>query len=136
MSASDINEKLLAAAKSGDLDTVILCLESGATQRDVALNISADQGHLSIVHHILVNGVTQAEMDEALWYAAAVNHFHVVEFLVEAGADYSAKDNRVIIVAAEEDNLEVTQFFVERGANIDIIASYAGPDVQDWLESR
>lgn len=133
MDITDTDEELLAAAKSGNLDTVKHCLQSGATKQNVALNISADQGHLPVVQHLLSDGRSQEEIDEALWYAAAVNHLPVVQYLVSEGANYRAKDNRAVVVAAEEDNLEVTQFFAQLGADIDIIESYGGPDVQKWI---
>ncbi|MFT0546706.1 ankyrin repeat domain-containing protein [Allopusillimonas ginsengisoli] len=134
MDITDTDEELLAAAKSGNLDAVKHCLQSGATKQNVALNISADQGHLPVVQHLLSDGRSQEEIDEALWYAAAVNHLPVVQYLVSEGANYRAKDNRAVVVAAEEDNLEVTQFFAQLGADIDIVESYGGPEVLKWIQ--
>ncbi|NYT78987.1 ankyrin repeat domain-containing protein [Alcaligenaceae bacterium] len=133
MNITDTDEELLTAAKSGNLNAVARCLQSGATKQNVALNIGADQGHLAVVQHLVDHGRSQEEKDEALWYAAAVNHLPVVQYLVNEGANYRAKDNRAVVVAAEEDNLEVTQLFAQLGADIDIIESYGGPDVQEWI---
>lgn len=136
MSVNDVDEQLLAAAKSGDLNTVMVSLQSGATKLDLALYISSDQGHLAVVQHCLDHGASQAQKDEALWYAASAGHLPVVECLVNDGADYRAKNSRAVLVAAEEDNLAVTRYFVEHGADLEIIESYGGDLVHRWLEGR
>jgi len=132
MTKTDINEALQAAVKKGDLATVKQCLQAGAKD-PMALNFSSERGHLPIVQHLLGRGVSQAEKNEALWYAASTGCLPVVECLVNDGADFRAKGSQTIIVAAEEDHLEVTQFLVERGADLEIVEEYGEEQVQQWL---
>lgn len=136
MSITDINEALLTAATNGNLDAVQQCMQAGATKQGLALHISSDQGHLAIVQYLLSLNASQEDKNEALWYAVSSGYLPIVKCLVNDGADHRAKDSRVVIVAAEDDHLEITQFLVESGADLKVVESYGDERVQRWLKTR
>lgn len=135
MSKTDIDEELLTAVKNGDLTEVKQRLQAGA-KNPMALNFSSERGHLPIVQYLLGRGVSQQEKNEALWYAASTGCLPVVEYLVNEGADFRAKGSQAVIVAAEEDHLEVTQFLVARGADLKTVEEFGDEEVKQWLKSQ
>lgn len=78
----------------------------------------AKTGSLYQVKEALKLNVSRLEMNRALWLAVRSGHRHMVQYLVESGADISSRENRALRIAAEYGHLDVVQYLIEQGANV------------------
>lgn len=84
----------------------------------VALNENSQDGHLSVVNHLLAIGV--APTNDALGAAAINGHTAVVRSLLAAGANPNATndiDETVLAYATQEGHIEVVRVMLDYGAD-------------------
>ena len=73
-SISDINQKMVCAAKTGNIEIVRLCKNQGATDFDNAMMSAVSAGYIEIIHLCKDWGAT--DIDIARWYVAAERTGH------------------------------------------------------------
>lgn len=103
ISKVEINDNLLEAAKSGNVDNVIKYLKKGAdvntTDKDSvsALMFASQNGFLDVVKILVNNGAKVNARPvggiTALIAAARFDNYEVLDFLIHNGADMNAKDD-------------------------------------------
>ena len=98
------SEKLIAAAKAGDEQTVAKLLDEGADITSsielgiTGLHYSAKEGHESVVRTFLEYGIdvnirpNTGRRCTALIYAAEEGHLSIVQLLLDHGADLNITD--------------------------------------------
>ena len=124
-------ERLIAGAKSGDVEAVRRSLAAGidvnAHYEDghTVLYMAAAAGHPAVVEVLLEMGANvHAKNDRgstAFLPAASGGHLAVVEVLLENGADVDATNNHgltALILAAAGDHLAVVEVLLEKGADV------------------
>lgn len=102
----EVNMNLIAAAESGDLETVKQLLEEGAD-----------------VQAANANGVTP------LIAAAYQNHVEVAKVLIDAGADVNVQDNTrqsAYLISTSDGYLELLILTLAAGADVHSLDSYNG----------
>ncbi|XP_073987108.1 histone-lysine N-methyltransferase G9a isoform X1 [Rhodnius prolixus] len=115
---------LYQAAKSGDVEKVLLMLGSGMNPdggATCALHAASAGGHLIIVHLLISAGAHKEVLDKSqytpLMLAILNNHNEIVKYLIKAGADPQFKgiDGMTALhVAAKTGNLEACHYLVGR----------------------
>mmetsp|Transcript_103585 Transcript_103585/g.198838 ORF Transcript_103585/g.198838 Transcript_103585/m.198838 type:complete len:307 (+) Transcript_103585:26-946(+) len=141
MSNVRIDCQLIAAAKAGDEAKVIELLEQGAdpsnphfmeyTNEDTALNVAAQNGHISVVEKLLA---AKADIDlhdwnlgsTALTLAANFGHASVVHKLLNAQANLEEEDvnsESALMCAAKSCHMEVVDLLLAANANPDLQGS-------------
>ncbi len=120
------------AAKDGSAEDVVRLLESGADIDEVdylagsPLHIAAVRGKVQIIDVLLGHGadVDPVEFGNSatpLHWAALAGHINAAERLIAAGADLDARtgfDDTPLIVALENENVDVGRILIEAGADI------------------
>ena len=111
--------------------------------------ISAMYGDLASIQYLIeVENKDIDSLDKSksspLIYASMNNHIHLVEYLIDHGANIDLKNsygNTALICATKFGNLEIAKLLVERGANLDLenqegkkaIDYASNPDIRDCL---
>ncbi len=126
---SEVNDKLLKAAKKGSLEEVKTLLEKGAdvSAKDqdgsTVLMYAALSGNLELVKHLVNRGASVNARDKdgktTLMAVAAKGDLETVRFLLDSGADVhaeAANGNTALQLAEEEDNREIVRLLESRGA--------------------
>ena len=110
----NLNQKLIEAAKSGNLEVVKYLVENGAdihAEKDYALRLAAYNGHLDVVKYLVEKGVNiHADGDYSLKLATVNGNLEVVKYLVEKGADIYKNDDESLKMASN--HLEVLKYFL------------------------
>jgi ankyrin repeat protein len=121
------------AARGGDLDAIVRLLDAGGSLEDrdatkeTPLLAASLAGNTEIVAELIKRGAdVMARNDRGLTplHAAAYGgDLDAVKLLVEAGAAVDDADDKFkvtpLIVAAEESRVDIVQFFVDHGANLE-----------------
>ena len=100
------NDRLLIAAKNGDINSVKVLIERGA---DVDAR----------------NWLGRTALHEAVLY----KHIEIAKMLIENGADVDAKDKwerTALHAAAKEGTIEIAKILIEKGADVD------AKDIDGW----
>ena len=106
----ELNDKLFAAAKDGDMTAVNAALAAGATNLDKALQLAAKSGHLPICELFVERGATNPW---AMVDAAREGHLPICELLVKLEG---ARLDSALTEAAEYGHLPICELLLERGA--------------------
>ena len=125
------------ACKYGSLDKVISLLDQGAdihANNDLALRLSAQNGHLAVVQFLLEHGANiHADNDLALRLSAKNGHLSVVQYLLDQGADIHAENDGTLRLSAENRHLLVVQYLLKHSAKIGDMSSYP-PDIIAFID--
>jgi ankyrin repeat protein len=126
-----LDERLLNASASGDLDTVKLMLTQCANvnacnnRRCTTLHWAAHNGFLGIVKELLAKDADISARDDEqntpLHWAADRGYLEIVKELLAGGADIRARDDyqrTSLHRAARNGHLEVVKELISRGADI------------------
>ena len=154
--AGQLEDKLIDAARKGDMSNVRVLLAKGANieAKDdfdcTALIRAAENGHTKVVKLLLSKGANIEAKDNegstALMDAAFYGHADTVKLLLEKGANIEAKDNfgeTPLMYAAKgghEVHKGIVKFLIEKGADLNaknnkgytalmLAADYAKKDV-------
>ncbi|MFH1437452.1 MAG: ankyrin repeat domain-containing protein, partial [Pseudomonadota bacterium] len=129
---------LRAAASSGELDVVEFLAQRGAKldaageDGNTALLQAAYHRHWDVVGFLADKGADVAKTDKngwsALHYAADAGELKFAEMAIDGGCDVNAaitdgyrKGSTPLILAAEEDRLDMVKYLLTRGALIDAV---------------
>ncbi|BET33462.1 ankyrin repeat domain-containing protein [Wolbachia pipientis] len=133
-SIKDANDKLLEAAKSGNIDDVENLLNREEKVQvnaenefeETPLHLSAQNGHKDVVEFLLSKGAkidAKNEFEETPLHLAAQNgHKGVVEFLFSKGAKVDAQSDDLstpLHFAAKYGHKDVVEFLLSKGAKVD-----------------
>ena len=133
--------ELHAAIRAGDLDKVILLVETGERLDSfdsngwTPLHVAASRGNGDILRHLLCQSPdveirgTQMNEDTPLSFAALNGQANSAEILLEFGANIHARNNcnyTPIMVAAYERHDSVVQTLIEYGADPNDAAGFSG----------
>ncbi len=115
-------EKLLKEGFSREiLFYVGEALERDSNEKDGVLIGAAIKGSLDIVRYVVEIGANiSARGDEALRRAVFCGHLDIVKYLVEKGANISAREDDALRAAAANGHLDIVRYLVEKGANISV----------------
>jgi len=108
----DIDRILIWAAYSGNLKLIEICLHSGATQLDKAMNIAASQKHMRVIEMLIEKGATKWE--SGIYGAMKADDVSLIEFFLAKGCD---NWNKLMLLATSLKSLKWVQFFINKGAN-------------------
>jgi hypothetical protein len=126
-----LDRALLESAESGDIESVLKLLDSGANV-NAAINgdgspliVAASEGHKAVVQLLLDRGADPnlgVEGDgSALIAAAREGHLEIITLLLDRGANMNLVvpgDENPLIQASAEGELEAVKLLVSRGANV------------------
>ncbi|KAK7082352.1 Poly (ADP-ribose) polymerase [Halocaridina rubra] len=121
---------LLVYAKEGDFHGVISALDVGANASSELLHLAILAGKVRVVRAVLSRGIGIENASilyryRPLHYAAQHGHAHVVEELLNAGADHTAVELRgrmAVHIAASLGHLDVLKVMKSHGCDINVIA--------------
>ena len=148
---SEVNNKLLKAAKKGSLQEVKTLLEKSAalTAKDqngyTVLMYAALSGNLELVKHLVNRGADVNARDEdgktALMFVSRLGNVDVMTLLMDHGADVNirAKDGKTaLMAAAAKGHIEAVRFLLERGADVHVEAAngYTALQLADEEDNR
>ena len=115
-------EKLMAAARKGDVATLKALLDAGADVNSMtrygatALSFAADKGHVEVVTLLLERGADVNVKDTfygatPLTWAIGKGHTAIIKALVEKGAKDS---EQVLVFAADNRNIDLIKIILEK----------------------
>lgn len=117
----EIDNVLLNASRSGDIQLVKFCISKGATDFNLALSGAAEAGSWEIINLLLSQGADDYE--GALIGAAQTGQFLIMKYMVEKGArDYNEALTFVIMIG----HIPAVQFLLERGGSLNQTFKYVG----------
>ncbi|MDF1655430.1 MAG: ankyrin repeat domain-containing protein [Coxiellaceae bacterium] len=116
------SNNLIAAARYGHTEAVILLLDRGAdihAKNDSALRGAAKNGHIKTVM-LLLGRVADihAGIDDALRWAAKNGHTKTVMLLLDRGADIHAGIDDALRLAAKNGHTKTVMLLLDKGADI------------------
>ncbi|XP_052096685.1 uncharacterized protein LOC127731862 isoform X2 [Mytilus californianus] len=141
----DWNEKLIAAAQTGDLEDLRLCLQNDAEidyQGDggmTALMWAAEEGHLEITRSLLDSRCNTDITDEGGWmaliWAAREGHLETTRLLLDSRCNTDITDiingYTALHYAAEWGHLQITRCLVEQGGISPLVTTLEGQTPYD-----
>ncbi len=118
------NEKLIQAARNGNIEGVKEALLAGAdihAEDDAALGCAAYCGHVEIVRLLIERGANVNAMDGAPLRGAAFEydrHVMSVRILFGDAAFVNSQDGAALRDATSEEYIEIARLLLEHGATI------------------
>lgn len=95
------------------------------------------------VHNIktLQKNGTTTDIQDALNYAVINADLDTVKILVDSGANVQennsfALQNATLMKSSTYGNLEIIEYLVNQGANVDVIKNTAHPVIRKWLKDK
>ena len=134
-------------AKRGDYEVVKLLIEAGANPNSLDLNglpllsILCEVGNLELIKLLIGHGASVnfgTEGKQPIFVAIKNNCVDVLEYLVEKGANVSARDEEydtVLIYAVKKDRLAIAEYLVKAGAN-PFTVNKVGKNAHSCIPSR
>lgn len=119
---SDLDQRLITAAETGDIAGVQAALLAGVdvVADTSAIRVAATKGRLAVVKLLVSAGANvHVDNDDPLHLAAGNNHMAVVQYLLSAGADIHSANDYALRVAAGRGYLEMVRYLLESGASVD-----------------
>jgi ankyrin repeat protein len=121
-----LNEALMRAAESGNIDDAKVALENGAeidnnTQSAgwTPLQRAASYGHFEMVKFLENNGANLHEgYSFAFRRAIANGHLEVADYLYKKGADVHHGNEEALHTAINRGRKEIVEFLIDRGADV------------------
>nr|WP_246198629.1 ankyrin repeat domain-containing protein [Wolbachia endosymbiont of Ctenocephalides felis wCfeJ] len=126
----NLDEELLAAAESGDLNKIKSFITQGAnldakdSNGSTPLHYASWNGNLSVVKHLVEKGanlkIKNLDNRTPLYDASLNGHLDIVRYLVEKGVDVNVADeeNRTPLhCAVSEGHLGIVKYLINNGAN-------------------
>jgi len=133
-SQAELNARLLASCKSGDLQSAMDLLRAGASanasdQSGSILHYACQYGALALVKLLLAQGANKEALTQEdatpLYIAAQYGHKDVVKVLVDKGAEIDAQTQgpglTPLHLAEWKGHKEVVEVLVAKGAKIDAL---------------
>lgn len=119
----DLDEGLSQACVFGHLETIQYLIENGAdvhVHEDTPLMIAIDQGHLNVVQYLLSRGAdANAQGGETILTSiTALNNVEMLEAIVNAGGDIHVNNEEPLLLAVEQEDVELVEFLLTRGSVI------------------
>ncbi|AQN67962.1 ankyrin repeat protein [Saudi moumouvirus] len=111
---------LRLASKLGNLEIVKLLVESGAeiNNGNCSVVYAAVYNHPHVLNYLIQNGADINEMNNcALIQSSERGYLEIVKHLIKYGADINARKGSAIIRASMNNHLNVVKYLVECGAN-------------------
>jgi ankyrin repeat protein len=114
---SSPNDKLIAAAQSGDIAGMEAALAAGASKLGEALAGASSQSRVIAVRYLIDRGADLHVRDDLpLRWAARKGSFPIVRALLDAGANPNARDGEALAAAAGSGHLKIVELLLDRGA--------------------
>jgi uncharacterized protein YecT (DUF1311 family) len=128
---SEVNTKLLKAAKKGSLEEAKTLLEKGADVNAKSENgftvlmFAALSSNLELVKHLVNRGADVNARDEdgktAFMFASRLGNVDVMRLLMDHGTDVNIKDKdgkTALMAAAAKGDLDAVRFLLDSGADV------------------
>ncbi|XP_071143283.1 uncharacterized protein [Mytilus edulis] len=142
------NRELVIAARDGNVNYLMLCLENGADIEykwygDTALMWAARKGHLKVTHVLLGSACDKEAIDAAGWtafmLAAIEGHLKVTQLLLERGCNRMAAGNdgrTALHLAAQSGRLKITRYLVEQCGISPLVRTHQGKTPYDLAAAQ
>ncbi|GHM58178.1 MAG: hypothetical protein sL5_06130 [Candidatus Mesenet longicola] len=154
----DLDEELLTAAESGDLNKIKSLITQGANLNtkdgngSTPLHYASWNGNLSIVKHLIEKGanlkIKNLNNRTPLYDASLNGHLDVVRYLIEKGVDINVADEEnwtPLHCAVSEGHLDIVKHLINNGANfnaknsdgktpLDIAIDRGHDNIKEYLE--
>jgi ankyrin repeat protein len=136
----DPNTALMKAVAAGvNVGTIEFLLDHAWVDESLSLDstfiIACKHGHLHIVQHLMDAGAdVHAKDHTGFLLACSSGHDAVVQFLLDAGADVSIRDCEALMLACMYGHLAVVERLLEAGA--DVHAQYNKPLLRAYLNGH
>lgn len=120
-----LNEVLMRAAESGNIEDAKIALENGAEADNriqnagwTPLQRAASYGHFEMVKFLEENGANSHEgYDFAFRRAITNGHLDIAEYLYEKGADIHHGNEEALHTALSSGRKDLVEFLIDRGAD-------------------
>ncbi len=128
-----INNLLVYSAKEGELPLVIYSISKGADINEysgLALRWAAEANHYEIVKYLVENGANDISL--AFLNASMEGNIDIVKYLVEKGANIHFQNDQALILASIRGRLRVVKYLIEKGADIHINSDQPLRDASEY----
>jgi hypothetical protein len=108
----DMENKLLYACETGDVQLAQSMIENGAMELNDGFKCACNRGHLGVINLLISHGIRS--WNWGLEHACLGGHSNVVQLMIEKGAN---NWNKGLERACLGGHLNVVQLMIEKGAN-------------------